>query len=1039
MKRLTVFVALTLIFSLPTIANHISSEAAQKVAKTFLQNNGAKVERLTDLSKTLNFPNLYIFNTDKGFVITSADDCVQPILGYSLTQKILTENMPSNVKNWLQYYNDEIQYAIDNQLRATDEASQLWSDLVNGKPNAAKATIIVDALIKTKWGQNNGYNSLCPYDFNAGELTVTGCAATSMAQILRYWEYPSHGVGSHSYTPHTHPEYGIQSVNYASTTYNWAEMPLNCSNAEIAKLMYHCGVSVNMNYNISANGGSSAYSYDIPSALINYFHYKSSASLKQKSSYSNSNWINLLKAELNASRPIEYNGYGSEGGHAFICDGYDNLNYFHFNWGWYGNFDGFYTLTSLTPGNNHNYTNNQSAIIGIEPRACIVSSPTNLNISTEYIDAFLSWDAVNGAISYYIYRNDTLLAITTDNTYSDYNLEFGTYSYYVKSKDTFGSLSSPSASVSIAIVPTLFNLNVAKDNSNAILNWVEPEGNGLQGNEEVLTYGDGSYANDFGFGNGTNAYFGHRYPASMLSNNMVLNKVSFYASVAGAFNLLVYSSNSGNNRPQTLLSTYSTIVSSVGWNDIIIDDPLQIDHNKDLWVFIYDPEGKSRPIGVGRFNGNNGNYISFSPNNPISYVCPYTGIAILIRTFLNDNQLTYNLYDNNTLIAENIAGTNYSVSNIAPNTAHKYTLIANINNRETYASNMAGLTIGNASLSSLNLRYNDRMTITEGSKLIVYGTLSDVNADNLILENGAQLINNSPGVQATVKKNITPYTENGGWNLIASPMIENQTSSDITGLFANDYDLYIFNHNEELEWLNYKVQSFSIDNKTGFLYANSGTSVLSFTGSLVANTTDTELSYNDNAYFKGLNLIGNPYPCNAYIDRNFYVLNADGSDFILGCNPIPPCSAILVQAEGFGESITFNKTESKNKPHITISVAKTDMTDSTFLDRTKISFNENDCLIKYSLSEQNVKLYIPQNGKEFAVVFAAGQTELPVNFKAAQNGSYILYFENEDLNLDYLHLIDNITGEDVDLLATPKYTFEAKTTDSVERFKIAFE
>ena len=1049
MKRLTMIVALALILSLPTWANHVSTETAQKVAKTFLSNNGAKADTLTDLSKAIGFPNLYIFSANEGFLILASDDCVQPILGYSLTGKLTAENMPPNVREWLQYYNDEIQYAIENQLRATTKTIQLWNDLTAGKPNVAKATIVVDALVETQWGQKKGYNDLCPYDFNAGELTVTGCVATATAQILRYWQYPSHGVGSHSYTPSTHPEYGIQSVNFASATYDWAEMPLYSSTTEVAELMYHCGVSVNMDYNISANGGSVAYNNTISPALINYFHYKTSACLKYKSSYNHNNWISLIKSELNAARPVEYIGFGNGEGHAFICDGYDNSNYFHFNWGWYGNYDGYYTLTSLTPGNggsggsNYNYTNNQCAVIGIEPKACTLSSPTNLSISSDYSDAFLSWDEVAGAVSYYIYRNNVLIANTTENTYSDCNLDYGTYSYYIKCKDTFGALSSPSSTVSVNIMPTLFNLTITKNDNDAILDWTEPEGNVTQGDDVMLTYGDGSFSNSFGLGNGKKSYYGHRYPSSMLGENLMLNKVSFYATEAGAFTLLVYASNAGNNHPQTLLLTDSTIVvPSTGWNDIFIDNPLQIDHTKDLWVFIYDQEGKDKPMGYGLYNGNYGNYISFSPYDPTRFTSTMPGIAILIRTYFTSGLPTYDLYDNGTLVAQNLSGTSYSIPNIPSNTAHKYTIKFHYNG-ETYSSNMAGLTIGDASLSSLNLGTNDKMTITEGSKLTVNGILHNVNADNLILEDGAQLINNSTGVKATVLKNtISSSSVNDNWQLISSPFSTDIEPTVENGILNGAYNLYYYDE-PTCYWMNYKLMPFNIMQGIGYLYANDEAegSTLQLTGTLQPSGnsfTISNLSF-CGEFLTGFHLVGNPFPCNATVNKDVYVLNNQGDGIILAESGriITPCESIFVQLSNEFDSVVFSRVSSRNETtahafDLVLSQGQ------SHIDRVRVRFGEGNGVKKKNFHDNDDFLCITQDENNYAVAFVKNHGALSLNYHVSTNGIFTISFETETNHLSYLHLIDQLTGKEIDLLAEPTYTFEANPQDHPNRFKLRY-
>ena len=1057
--------ALVVMIAMPMFAERVQPETARKVATTFLNNNGAKANQLTDLTKEAGFSNLYIFNAQQGFVVMAADDCVQPILGYSLTGHFRTENMPSNVSGWLQGYNDEIQFAIDNKLKATPETAQLWKDLSEGNSKAAKATVIVDALIQTTWDQDPIYNKFCPYNSDEDELTVTGCVATAMAQIMRYWEYPAQGTGSHTYnhTAYTdsygyHAGYGQLSANFSNTTYDWANMPLSLSASStteqidaVATLMYHCGVSVEMDYGIGSVGGSGAYSSDIPYALTTYFRYKSGVSYKEKRSYNTNNWNNLIKTELDAGRPVEYNGSGSGGGHAFVCDGYDNSNYFHFNWGWSGSNDGFYSLSNLVPGSggsgggSYSFTSDQSAVIGIQPKACTASAPTNLAITLEGRTSVLTWNMANNAVSYSIYRDGSLIANTTNTTYSDIDLSYGTYAYYVKSVDSNGAKSSQTTTVTVSVQPLATNLTIIQNSNNAILNWTEPEWCIPQTDNEVLTYGDGSIAYRYGADDGSKYYVGQRYPTSLLASNKVLYKVTFYAVEAGNFTLLVYTSNPNANYPDSPAVLEQPVNTSLsGWVDIEVTTPLQLDETKDLWVFIYDPEGKEAPFAIGTYSGSNGLYFSYDPYDPTTAMGSNSSYAVLIRTCIADGAFTYNLYDNTTTVAQNLSGTSYTVSNIANNTAHLYTLKTNTANGMTGASNMAGLTLGNASLSSLTMNANDKMIVTEDSKLTVSGTLSDVNADNLILENGAQLVNSSTGVQATVKKNITAYTQDGGWCLLASPFTDDNTPTVDNGLLANEYDLYTFDQSQNKEWRNYEAQNFDIVNKTGYLYANSGNPTLTFMGTLAANVTATSLAYDANAIFKGFNLIGNPYPCNAYVNRSFYVMNGDGSEFTLGSNPIPPCSAILVQAQGTEESVTFSKNASKNEPNIAIAVTKANTRDNAIIDQARVCFNEKDQLMKYTLNDRNGRLYIPQNGQDFAAAYANGGNEMPINFKAAKNGTYTISIEAEGLELDYLHLIDNMTGADIDLLALlqaqgpANYTFEAKTTDYALRFRLVF-
>jgi hypothetical protein len=236
----------------------------------------------------------------------------------------------------------------------------MWVNLLDGRKNVSVSTA-VSPLVQTKWDQSPYYNNLCPYDNSKGERTVTGCVATAMAQVMNYWEYPKKGTGFHSYN---HSKYGTLNANFGSTTYDWANMPNELTSSSstvqknaVATLMYHCGVSVDMDYNVSSEGGSGAYVISSRSpvthcteyALKTYFGYKTSIQGVQKADYTTTNWKNLLKAELDASRPIVYAGFG-DGGHCFVCDGYDNNDYFHFNWGWGGLYDGYFALNALIPG-----------------------------------------------------------------------------------------------------------------------------------------------------------------------------------------------------------------------------------------------------------------------------------------------------------------------------------------------------------------------------------------------------------------------------------------------------------------------------------------------------------------------------------------------------------------------------------------------------------------------------------------------------------------------------------------------------------------
>ena len=1089
MKRLTMILALVLMVAMPMMAEHVSPETARKVATTFLNNNGAKATQLADLSKAAGFSNLYIFTAEQGFVVMAADDCVQPILGYSLEGKFVAEGMPENMIWWLQGYNNEIQSAIENKTKPTVETAKMWKDLIEGNSKTAKATVAVAPLIQTKWNQNKYYNSLCPEVSDGPDgHAYTGCVATAMAQIMKYWSYPAQGIGSHSYTWNGQ----TLSADFGATTYDWANMAnayecyyvnptdqyaVAVSNTDeeitaVATLMYHCGVSVDMEYGGSSTGGSAAPNAYVATALKNYFNYNSEIEYKEKSRtntststwttttyYTDADWISMLKAELDALRPMQYGGCDPNGysGHAFVCDGYNSDNYFHFNWGWAGHYNGYFSINNLDTGANSSeagagngtYTRDQDAIFGIRP-ASMTPAPTNLAYTLSGLqDITLTWDAASGASKYNIYRDGNLIGNTTETTYSEV-APFGTFTYYVRSVDANGQLSLGSNTVTVTIsyqTPIVDDLTGTLSGNSVSLSWTAPEWCYPETPTATLTYGNNTLT-----GMNSTQYWAHRY----LANDLVLYlgkavyKVSFCAYETGTYNCYIYkgTTNMSNNdfRPQTLVTSKTIeVTNSNSWIDIEMDNRVSIDGENDIWVVInYPNNGNGRYAATNsQYDGqnNHGNYRhGYTYNGSIISYVQNEGIAWLIKTYVTDGTYTYNLYDGTATVASNISGTSYTVENPANNTAHQYTVKTNYYGGETDASNMAGFTFGDASLTALQMAANDKMTVTEGSKLTVSGTLSNENAANLVLENGAQLVNSSSNVQATVKKDITAYSQDGGWNLIASPVVEDIEPTADNGLLTNNYDLYTFNQNEAREWQNYKANAFdAIENKVGYLYANSGGTDLTFAGTLANTATATTLVYNDDARFKGFNLIGNPFPCEAYIGRSFYVMNPEGTNFIESNGAIPPCTAVLVQAQSDSDnSVTFTKTASKNSPSIVAQLKKADIKSDMILDQARVNFNDNDNLVKYSLDKNASTLYFPQEGNNFAALSFAGQSEMPLNFKASHNGSYTLSFALENADVDYLHLIDNMTGADIDLLINNSYTFEAKTTDYASRFKLLF-
>lgn len=349
------------------MAKTIAEHHLASISKSTLKSAGSKgkVFRFTSIKSVVeNKDTLYYILNDtinKGFVIVSADNRVWPILAYSLEDCITGRKEPEAFTAWMENRKKEIAYIKQNNLLPDSATKASWQNL--SLKSSAIETSSVEPLLKTKWNQDCFYNGRCPEDTGGPcSHVLTGCVATSIAQIMKYWNYPTTGTGSHSYLS---SGYGILSADFGSTTYQWSQMPdvVASQNDAVAMLMYHCGVALEMKYS-SGNSGA----YNPVNELIKYFNYSSEAEVVDKRFYSKEDWGNLLKSELDLGRPIYYHGTKNscDGGHAFVCDGYQNSDYFHFNWGWGGSFDGYFYLESLNPG-GESYTFIQDAIIKLFP------------------------------------------------------------------------------------------------------------------------------------------------------------------------------------------------------------------------------------------------------------------------------------------------------------------------------------------------------------------------------------------------------------------------------------------------------------------------------------------------------------------------------------------------------------------------------------------------------------------------------------------------------------------------------------------------
>jgi len=378
--RNSILIVLLASLLVPTSAKSVDETTARTVATHFFATTfNRSLESLTPAiayiapvfrGENSSTPAFYVvnFNHD-GFVIVAGDDRVQPILAFSNEGAFAVDNMPDNIRFFLEGYSQEIQYVIENQSE-TDAATRLqWETLLSENTPAPKAgTVVVGPLLgDNKWNQTKYYNDLCPADDTGnsayGGHAAVGCGAIVMGQVMRYWHFPTTGLGSHSYSSN----YGTLSANFGATTYHYDRMPDRlvtsyhpdtCVEA-VATLLYHCGVSVNMHYGPAASVANSNY---IVSALSTYFRYPTTVQYIERGSMSTANWLNYLKGELDEGAPFMYGGSGNYGGHVWTCDGYRDDDYFHFNWGWGGQQNGYYAITNCS---SYGFNSNHAIIIGI--------------------------------------------------------------------------------------------------------------------------------------------------------------------------------------------------------------------------------------------------------------------------------------------------------------------------------------------------------------------------------------------------------------------------------------------------------------------------------------------------------------------------------------------------------------------------------------------------------------------------------------------------------------------------------------------------
>lgn len=368
----------------PSFARQLTPDEALAAARMApADSKMLKANAALDLVYTLQndgFKSCYVFNriNEQGYVVLAADDAVVPVLGYSDHGSFDPQNIPDNMMWLLNSYGQQIAYAAQNSKAASmalaNKAPQEWEP--------------VEPICTTLWDQDTPYNNLCPVI--KGERAVTGCVATAIAQVMKAHNWPAKGQGSNSYTFSRNGTTMTLSSDFSQHSYDWANMldsyPADGYNQTqanaVALLMSDCGIASNMSY----GNTSGAITVRAAAGMIEYFDYNKAMKWVNRQTVYLTQWNKMVYDEVKAGRPVLLSGQNPEGGHAFVCDGYRDNNYFHINWGWSGISNGYFLLTLLDPfeqgngGTSGGYTSGLAGLFGCQPAqagAAIVPNITN--------------------------------------------------------------------------------------------------------------------------------------------------------------------------------------------------------------------------------------------------------------------------------------------------------------------------------------------------------------------------------------------------------------------------------------------------------------------------------------------------------------------------------------------------------------------------------------------------------------------------------------------------------------------------------------
>lgn len=353
-------------------------------AMTKARKQGSKGEITLSQQSYYVFPNA----NSKGFTIVSGDDRLPEIVGYSSQGSYDENNLPEGFVSFMKAYQNLYNKVNLGDAEALKNLAEIkaWRNKKNA--SAASTSAVAPLLGNIEWDQTSPYNNMCPR-YDSVHVAATGCVATAMAQVMAYYKYPkqlkadipgyvNRWNGIPMEIPTITREEGIYDWGNMLPKYNKEANATQQQKDAVAKLMYHCGAAVQMNYGPESAASVSA------SKLAKYFGYDADLMMDlNRSTFSLDKWMQIIDTELAAGRPVLYSGQASDGGHQFICDGKDGEGLYHINWGWSGSQNGYFDLSLLNPekggtgsGNStEGYNRLCSMTIGIAPDNGVVDAP----------------------------------------------------------------------------------------------------------------------------------------------------------------------------------------------------------------------------------------------------------------------------------------------------------------------------------------------------------------------------------------------------------------------------------------------------------------------------------------------------------------------------------------------------------------------------------------------------------------------------------------------------------------------------------------